>query len=214
MRLDTQSVPGKTIRNSLAVLAISCSGLALGQEPVPAAVDTASPGTVEILGVAEDRLNPTHGTVFFQVSNAFFPADPRDVAVIINDAQLPPGDLAVSRRIVSASYVVPDGASEIVLRAWDAAGQVLTATTRFWAGNLTILAQVTDFEGTLLDDAEVVATLQADPSVRSVARSRGGEVEILNVPPTGIVLNASHPSGLEGETTLQAGERRARLVLR
>lgn len=214
MRPTTRPRPKGPTRALLAILAFAGALPAHGQEQAQPSEASASPGIVEILGVAEDRLNPTHGTVFFQVSKAYFPADPRDVAVIVNGVQLPPGDLAVSRRIVSASYVVPDGASEIVLRAWDAAGQVLTATTRFWAGNSTILARVTDFQDMPLDDAEVVATLQADPSVRSVARSQNGEVEIVNVPPTEMLLSASHPSGLAAEATLRAGERRATLVLR
>jgi hypothetical protein len=207
-------VTSPSTRAVLGLLAILGAGVADCQEQPTSSAALPSPGTVEVLGVAEDRFNPTHGTVFFQVSDAFFPADPRDVAVIVNDRQLPPGDLSVSRRIVSASYVVPEGANEVVLRAWDAAGQVLTASARFWAGDLTVVAHLTDFSGALLDGAEVVAALQADQEVRSVSQSRDGVVEFVNVPSSGVVLTARHFSGLEGEARMGPGERRARLVLR
>ena len=211
--------PGQSLRRAMTLLAIATAataltGIARGQEPAEVPTSAPSPGTIEVLGVAEDRLNPTHGTVFFQVSKAFFPADARDIAVIVNGRQLPAADLAVSRRIVAARYIIPDGENEIVLRAWDAAGQVLSATTHIWAGDLTIHARVTDLGDLALDDAEVVATLAAAPSVRAVARSSNGVVEFVNVPSSQILLTASHPSGLEGETTLAAGQRRALLVLR
>lgn len=212
-------MPSQSLRRATPLLAIvfagfAITGIARSQEPAEVPTSAPSPGTIEVLGVAEDRLNPTHGTVFFQVSNAFFPADARDIAVIVNGRQLPAGDLAVSRRIVAARYVIPDGESEIVLRAWDAAGQVLSATTHIWAGDLTIHARVTDLGDLALDDAEVVVTLADAPSVRSVARSSQGVVEFVNVPSSEILLTARHPSGLEGETILAAGERRALLVLR
>ena len=57
-------------------------------------------------------------------------------------------------------------------------------------------------------------TLAGSPSVRSVARSRGGVVEFVNVPTSPMILTGRHPSDLEGEVTLSAGERRALLVLR
>ncbi len=207
-------VTSPSIRGLLGLLAILGAGAADCQELQTPGTAPPSPGTVEVLGVAEDRFNPTHGTVFFQLADAFFPADPRDVAVIVNDRQLPPGDISVSRRIVSASYVVPDGANEIVLRAWDAMGQVLTASTRFWAGNLTVVAHLTDFSGALLDGVEVVAVLEADETVRSASQSREGVAEFANVPASGVVLTARHPTGLQGEARLGPGERRARLVLR
>ena len=209
----------QSLRRAMTILAIAFAGIAISgiagsQEPAEVPTSVPSPGTIEIRGVAEERLNPTHGTVFFQVSNAFFPADVRDIAVIVNGRQLPAADLAVSRRIVAARYVIPEGENEIVLRAWDAAGQVLSATTHIWAGDLTIHARVTDFDDRALDDAEVVATLANAPSIRTVARSREGIVEFVNVPSSEVLLTASHPSGLEGETTLAAGQRRALLVLR
>ena len=76
-------------------------------------------GDVSVSGISETRFNPTHGTVFFTVSGASFPTEARDVAVLINEEQLPPAALSLSRRIIAASFAMPQGMNEVVLRAWD-----------------------------------------------------------------------------------------------
>ncbi|MGI9265342.1 MAG: hypothetical protein ACR2QU_10450, partial [Gammaproteobacteria bacterium] len=60
-------------------------------------------GDVSVTGISETRFNPTHGTVFFTVSGASFPTDARDVAVLINEDQLLPSALSLSRRIIAAN---------------------------------------------------------------------------------------------------------------
>ena len=104
-------------------------------------------GDVSVSGIAETRFNPTHGTVFFTISGASFPNDARDVAVLINDNQLPPSALSLSRRIIAASFAMPPGMNEIILRAWDSQGRMMTADTIVWAGDLTILVDVVDLSG-------------------------------------------------------------------
>jgi hypothetical protein len=177
-------------------------------------VSTPSPGAVSISGVSPERFNPTHGTAFFRVSGAFFPADPRDVAVIIDDRQLPAGRLAVSRRVVAASYVMSPGRNSMTLRAWDAAGQVLTAQTQVWAGDLTLEVEIADGLGNLMDGVEVTASLSAAPSVRSTVSVTGGRVEFVNLPDAEILLEARHPTGLHASAIVRASERRTGLVLR
>lgn len=173
-----------------------------------------SPGEVTISGVSPTRFNPTHGTAFFRVSGAYFPSDPRDVAVIVGERQLSAGSLAVTRRIAAASYVMPPGPNSLTLRAWDAGGQVLTTTTRIWAGDLTLSVQVTDAMGNPADGGEVVASLTAAPSVRTVVPVVDGRAELSNLPDAEIRLEATHPGGLSATTTVRAAYRRAELVLR
>ena len=183
------------------------------QEVEPPAIEPPG-GDVTVSGVSPTRFNPTRGTAFFRVSGAYFPSDSRDVAVMVGDRQLPAGSLAVTRRIVAASYVMSPGPNTLTLRAWDAAGQVLTTTTRLWAGDLTLVVRLSDSLGNPMDGGVVAASLTADPSVRRVVTVKEGEARFTDLPDAEIRLEARHPKGLDAATTVRAAERRAELILR
>ena len=193
------------------ILFLSAGTLAVAQE-TPSS--TPSPGTVSVSGVSPERFNPTHGTAFFRVSGAYFPSDPRDVAVIIDDRQLPAGNLAVSRRIVAASFVMAPGPNSLVLRAWDDSGQVLTSETPVWAGELTMEVEITDVLGNPVEDGQLTASLTALPSIRSTVAVANGRAELVNLPDEELLLEASDPSGRSAVLTVRAADRRAALVLR
>ena len=72
--------------------------------------------TARVEGIAETRFNPTHGTAFFLLTGADFPTGAGDVAVLVNENQLPGSRVSLSRRIVTASYVMPPGLNEVILR--------------------------------------------------------------------------------------------------
>ena len=203
--------PASTLAAGISLLCLLIAAVADAQETATA---QPSPGRVALSGISPARFNPTHGTVFFTVSGAYFPADPRDVAVIIDDRQLPVSDLSVSRRIVSASYVAAPGANTVTLRAWHASGQVLTSTETVWTGDLTLDIDVTDALGRPLDSGEVVASLSRDPSVSSTVQIREGRAEVVNLPDADIRIEAKHPSGLEAVAVVAARDRWASLSLR
>lgn len=198
--------------NVTAAFILILSGhMALAQEaPAPGP----SSGDVSLSGISEVRFNPTHGTLFFRVSGAFFPTDPRDVAVIIGERQLPAGNLAVSRRLVSASYVMPPGPNTITLRAWDASGEVLTAERRVWAGDLTLQVEILDVLGNPLESGELTASLAVSPSVRSTVAVHNGGAVIVNLPDEEILLEAETPAGYRGSLRVRAADRRATLLVR
>ena len=184
----------------------------------PCAQDTGSaspsPGEVAVSGISPTRFNPTHGTVFFTLSGAYFPSDPRDVAVIIDDRQLPVGNLSVSRRIVAAAYIMNPGTNTITLRAWDAAGQVLTTRVTVWAGDLPLAVDVTDLAGRPVESGELVASLVRDPTVRSVVPIRDGRAEVENLPDADVRIEARQGAALRAESVFAARDRRVSLVLR
>jgi hypothetical protein len=194
-----------------AIVLMIVGSLSIAQE---APVQPPSPGEVVVSGVSPERFNPTYGTAFFRASGAYFPADPRDVAVIIGDRQLPAGNLSVTRRIVSASYVMPPGPNTMTLRAWDASGQVLTGEVRIWAGNLTLEVMIVDELGNPAGEGELTARLSAAPSVGATVAVQEGRAEIVNLPDEDILLEASHPDGRRGAASARASERRATVVLR
>jgi hypothetical protein len=201
--------PGFLTRTSAILLLLA--GTAAAQE---AAVPAPSPGEVVISGISPSRFNPTHGTVFFTLNGAYFPADPRDVAVIIGDRQLPVSNLSVTRRIVSAAYVMDSGMNEVTLRAWDASGQVLTFRVTVWSGDLNLAVDVTDELGRPVERGRLVASLAGEPSVHSTLPIRNGRAEVVNLPDVDIRLEASRPSGRETVAVVPARDRRASLVLR
>ena len=192
----------------LGALVLGGSGVSAQESPGP------SSGSIAISGISPDRFNPSHGTVFFEISGAYFSADPRDVAIYINDRQLPLADVLVSPRIVAASYVMDPGANTVSIRAWDAAGATLNSEVRVWAGNLDITATLTDVLDQPLDDGTVVATLEGEPNVMATTAVRDGSAVISNLPDARIILEASHPSGLSARETVSVAQRRAQLVLR
>jgi len=198
------------VLHALIVL-LSTAALSLAQESPSS---TPSAGTISVSGVSAERFNPTHGTAFFRVSGAYFPSDPRDVAVIIDDRQLPAGNLAVSRRIVAASFVMAPGPNTLVLRAWDNSGQVLTSETRLWAGDLTMEVEITDVLGSPVKDGQLTASLATAPSIRSTVAVANGRAELVNLPDEDLLLEASDPSGRRAILTVRAADRRAALVLR
>jgi hypothetical protein len=171
-------------------------------------------GDVVVSGISETRFNPTHGTVFFTVSGASFPTDVRDVAVLINDDQMLPATLSLSRRIIAASFAMPQGMNEVVLRAWDSQGRMMTADTIVWAGDLTILVDVVDMLGEPVDGAIVTARMANQRSVKATMVAPGGTTEFVNLPDENIVLDATHADGRSATLTLRASERRALLTLR
>ncbi|MGD9406802.1 MAG: hypothetical protein PVG05_01835 [Gammaproteobacteria bacterium] len=206
MRLSLQAA---MMQAAIAFMIVASAGFA--QE---APVQPPSQAEVIVSGVSPERFNPTYGTAFFRASGAYFPADPRDVAVLIGDRQLPAGNLSVTRRIVAANYVMPAGPNVMTLRAWDNSGQVLTRETRLWAGNLTLEVAVVDGLGNPVGEGELTARLAADPAVSATAAVQEGRAEVVNLPDEDILLEVSHPDGRRGTATARASERRASVVLR
>ncbi len=194
-----------------AVAVMTAGSVSIAQEaPAPAP----SQGEVAVSGVSPERFNPTNGTAFFRAAGAFFPSDPRDVAVLIGDRQLPAGNLSVTRRIVAASYVMPPGPNTMTLRAWDDAGQVLARETQLWVGNLTLEVAVVDSLGNAVGEGELKARLAAAPAVGATVAVQEGRAEVVNLPDEDILLEASHPDGRRGTATARASERRSTVVLR
>ena len=183
------------------------------QEP-EAPVSAPTAGSVTVTGISPDRFNPTHGTVFLELSGAYFSADPRDLAIFVNESQLPISDLVVTRRIVAASYVMEVGVNTLSFRAWDAAGKTLNGEIRVWAGDLDISARLTDTLNQPLEGASITATLADEPGVRATAIAADGSALIPNLPDERIKLQAQHPSGLSASMTVPALQRRVTLVLR
>lgn len=200
-----------SLTRAIAIFALLAAGSAGGQD---ASVSLPSPGEISVSGIAPTRFNPTHGTVFFSVRGAFFPSDSRDVAVIIDDRQLPGDRVTVTRRIVSASYIMGPGRSTVTLRAWDVAGQVLTASETVWSGDLTLAVEISDGLGAPVKDAELVASLAREPAVRTVVPVRNGRAEVVNLPDADIRLEVSGPSGRSAVAVVPARDRRVSLALR
>lgn len=201
--------PGFLSRTSAILLLLTCAAAA--QETT---VSPPSPGEVAISGISPFRFNPTHGTVFFTLKGAYFPADPRDVAVIIDERQLPVSNLSVTRRIVAAGYVMEPGMNDVTLRAWDASGQVLTSQVTVWSGDLTLAVDVTDAAGRPLEQGMLVASLPGQPSIQETVPIRNGRADVVNLPDADIRLEISQPSGAEIAAVVPARDRRASLVLR
>lgn len=198
------------VRSGFGVILMVSSSIAQETATTP----DVSPAVISIEGLSENRFNPDHGTVFFKIRDGSFPADARDVAVLINDNQLPAGRLALSRRIIAAAYAMPPGLNEVVLRAWDAQGELLTADALVWVGNLTIVVDVVDMLGEPVDGASVTARLANQRSVKITVNAPAGAVEIANLPDENIVLEALHPDGRTAVETVPASTRRAILALR
>jgi len=195
---------------TLCVLSFACPAVAQTTDTPAQEVI----GDVSVSGISETRFNPTHGTVFFTVSGASFPTEARDVAVLINEEQLPPAALSLSRRIIAASFAMPEGMNEVVLRAWDIQGRMMTADIIVWAGDLTVLVDVVDMLGEPANGAVVTARLANQRSVQATMEAPGGTAEFVNLPDESIVIEATDGDGRSASVTLRASERRALLTLR
>ncbi|UCC13495.1 MAG: carboxypeptidase regulatory-like domain-containing protein [Gammaproteobacteria bacterium] len=198
-----------TARRLLPCLALAClSAGAQQQDSGPSA------GNITVTGISSERFNPTHGTVFLELSGAYFSADPRDLAIFVNESQLPVSDVLVTRRIVAASYVMEPGVNTLSFRAWDAAGKTLSGEIRVWAGDLDISAQLIDSLNQPLEGGSVIATLADEPGVSATVIAADGSALIPNLPDARVILEARHPSGLSATMTVPALQRRATLVVR
>ncbi len=201
-----------TARRSLLCLALVWLNAGAQEPTAPASAPSA--GSITVTGISPERFNPTHGTVFLELSGAYFSADPRDVAIFVNESQLPISDLVVTRRIVAASYVMQAGVNTVSFRAWDAAGKTLNGEIRVWAGDLDISAQLTDSLNQPMEGGSIVATLADEPGVTATVIAADGSALIPNLPVERVVLQARHPSGLSASMTVPALQRRVTLVLR
>lgn len=169
---------------------------------------------IRIEGVAENRFNPTHGTVFFVLSGADFPTEAGDVAVLLNEAQLPSPDVSLSRRIVAASYVMPRGLNELILRSWDAEGRLMSADALVWAGDRLLVIDVVDLAGQPVEGATVTAQLANQRSVQATVDAPGGVAQFVNLPDESIAVEARHPDGRSGAVAVPPEVQRAILTLR
>ena len=169
---------------------------------------------IRIEGVAENRFNPTHGTVFFVLNGADFPTEAGDVAVLLNDAQLPSPDVSLSRRIVAASYVMPTGLNELILRSWDAEGRLMSADALVWAGDRLLVVDVVDLAGQPVAGATVTAQLANQRSVQATVDAPGGVAQFVNLPDESIAVEARHPDGRSGAVAVPPEVQRAILTLR
>ena len=195
-------------------LIVGWPGLGQGQTPAGDPADVPLDAVVRIEGVAENRFNPTHGTMFFVLSGADFPVKAEDVAVLINEAPLPASRLAISRRIVSASYAMPPGLNEITFRARDPLGRFMAADALLWAGDGLLVIDVVDVAGLPVTGASVTARLANQRSVQAAAEAPDGVAQFVNLPPESIAVEAVHPDGRSGSVALAPREQRAILVLR
>lgn len=210
------------------ILVLGGPGVAGGQTPAetpasdspPPAADLPAPAVepseavVRIEGVAETRFNPTHGTIFFTLSGTDFPVKAEDIAVLINDAPVPAARVSISRRIVSASYVMPPGLNEVVLRAWDPLGRLISADALLWAGDRLLVIDVVDVAGLPVEGADVTARLANQRSVQATVGAPGGVAQFVNLPPESIAVEASHPDGRSGSLAVPPDQPRAVLTLR
>ena len=169
---------------------------------------------ISIEGVAENRFNPTHGTVFFVLNGADFPTESGDVAVLLNDSQLPSPDVSLSRRIVAASYVMPTGLNELILRSWDAEGRLMSADALVWAGDRLLVIDVVDLAGQPVEGATVTAQLANQRSVQATVDAPGGVAQFVNLPDESIAVEARHPDGRSGAVAVPPEVQRAILTLR
>jgi hypothetical protein len=221
-RPSYRSHPGAVLAT---LLVLGGMGVARGQAPASTPSPPADAGptvpaiepseaVVRIEGVAENRFNPTHGTMFFKLSGADFPVKAEDVAVLINEAPVPASRVAISRRIVSASYVMPPGLNDIVLRAWDPLGRLISADALLWAGDRLLVIDVVDVAGLPVEGAEVTARLANQRSVQDTVRAAGGVAQFVNLPSESIAVEASHPDGRSGSLAVPPDQQRAVLTLR
>jgi hypothetical protein len=165
-------------------------------------------------GVAENRFNPTHGTVFFTLSGTDFPAKAQDVTVLVNETPLPASRVSISRRIVSASFAMPPGLNEVVLRALDPLGRLISADTLLWAGDRLLVIDVVDAVGMPVEGASVTARLANQRSVQATVEAQDGVAQFVNLPVESIAVEAAHPDGRSGSLAVPPEEQRAVLVLR
>lgn len=205
-------------------LLIGSAGSARAQEPATATAEPPPPvavpagdapeAVVRVEGVAENRFNPTHGTVFFTLSGTDFPAKAQDVTVLINETPLPASRVSISRRIVSASYVMPPGLNDVVLRALDPLGRLISADTLLWAGDRLLVIDVVDAVGMPVEGASVTARLANQRSVQATVEAQDGVAQFVNLPVESIAVEAAHPDGRSGSLAVPPEEQRAVLVLR
>ncbi len=173
-----------------------------------------SEAVIRVEGIAENRFNPTHGTVFFVLRGADFPTEIRDVAVLVNEAQVPSPQVSLSRRIVSAGIVMTPGLNEIILRSWDAEGRLMSADALVWAGDRLLVIDVVDLDGQPVDGATVIAQLANQRSVQSTVEAAGGVAQFVNLPLESIAVEARHPDGRSGSLAVPPEVQRAILTLR
>jgi hypothetical protein len=165
-------------------------------------------------GIAEDRFNPTHGTVFFHISGLDLADGGRDARVLVNDAVLASGQTAPSARIVGASYRVPTGLSRIEFTGWDALGRPLRTERRIWAGDLALEVRVDDPAGAGFSRATVTVMLEKQPSVSATHTTSGGRALFTDLPEERLRVLAEDGAGRRASATVAARQGRVTLRLR
>jgi hypothetical protein len=184
-----------------------------GSEPPVSPVAAPVPeARIAVGGIAENRFNPTHGTVFFLVSGLDLADGGRDARVLVNDVVLGPGQTVPSARIVGASYRLVPGLNRVEFTGWDALGRPLRTERRIWAGDLALEVSIDTPVGAGFSPATVTVELEKQPSISASLTTSGGRALFVDLPDERLKVEAEDGAGRRATALVEA--RQGRLALR
>ncbi len=160
-------------------------------EPMTPIVDSAA--RTRINGLDELRFNPAAGRFTVAVAGAELASDSDDVRVYVNNRPLPPELVSLSRHAIGVDYRFEAALNEVLVTAPDTQGRRIRADGLYWAGNLTLVVDVTDTKGNPIDGVPVTVRLGQASTVRATARTQGGTARFANLPDATVIVEAGAP---------------------
>lgn len=204
MDLKNETATTRRLRRALAIAALAtaltwpsvtpadeCNPGETNCDVLPAATEE-SPGLARIADLAELRFNPLMGRFTVAISGARPTSDPEEVKVYVNDRVLPTTAVALSRSAIEVDYSFDSGLNEILVIVPDADGRLLRADGLFWAGDNTLIVDVTDDAMNPLDGVPVTVRLGQAGTVKATAVTEAGTVRFDHLPNATLVVEARH----------------------
>lgn len=164
-----------------------------------------SPAQVSLTGASETSFNPLSSVAQFQITGANLSPDQEDVLFLMNGEPVPQPALNVSGNSISPDLVFQDGPNHLLLYASDESGLLVYYEGTIWAGDETLIVDVTDESSVPADGVAVTARLLDDPGVEETAISVSGQVVFENLPNRTILLSAVSGDDFGAETVIDLG---------
>ncbi len=163
-----------------------------------------SPGRARIAGLDELRFNPAAGQFSVSITGARLASDPDDVQVFVNNQRLPAELVSLSRHAIDVDYRFDAALNEVLVTAPDAEGRRVRADGLYWAGDLTLVVDVTDSLANPIDGVPVTVRLGQASTVRATARTSGGTVRFANLPDATVIVEAGESGGSRTSVAIAA----------
>lgn len=162
--------------------------------------EPASAGSLALVAAPSALLN-VQDSLKFEVTGAQLPATKEGIRVFNNNKPVAATAIDVQGNVITVSAALQDGRNDIVVLASDTAQRALSVQSIVWAGSNTLNVSVLRPDGTVADNATVVARFMDQQGLTLQKSDVNGQIEFKNMPNRTILLSASAANNLAATLT-------------